>query len=78
MAEDHSSTCDPAVTERPSPAARLIILVGPDPPGDREAGSGPPGGRTGGPARKAPEPLEDADGLKTRSQEGNRRDQLNR
>lgn len=78
MAEDHSPTCDPAVTERPSPAARLIILVGgPDPPGGREAGSGPPGGRTGS-ARKAQEPLEDADGLKTRNQEGNGRDQLNR
>ena len=46
MAEDHSSTSDPAVTERPSAAAWLIIMVGPDPAGGRETESGPPGGQT--------------------------------
>lgn len=77
MAEDLSPTCDPAFTERPSPAARLIIVVGPDPPAGPETGSGPHGGRTRS-ARQAQEPPEDTDGLRARSQEGNRRDQLNR
>ena len=44
MAEDDSSTSDPAVTEWPSAAAGLIILVGPDPPGEPKTGSAPPGG----------------------------------
>ena len=48
MAEDDSSTSDPAVTERPSAAAGLIILVGPDQPGGRRTGSGPTGGRRAG------------------------------
>jgi hypothetical protein len=77
MAEDHSPACDPAGAERPSAAARLIIMVGPDPPAGREPGSGPLGGRAGS-ARQAQEPMEDIDGLKARGQEGSRRDQLNR
>ncbi len=77
MAEDLSPTSDPAAAERPSPAARLIIMVGPDPPGGCEAGSGPPGSRTRS-ARPAQEPLEDAGGLKARGREGAWCDQLNR
>ncbi len=71
MAEDDSSTSDPAVTEWPSAAAGLIILVGPDPPrepktgsgppGERKTESGPPGGRAR-PARQVQELLEDPDG----------------
>ena len=59
MAEDASPSSDPAVTERPSPAAWLIIVVGPDPPGGRKAGSRPHG-RRGKPARRAQEPRKDA------------------
>ena len=63
MADDLSPTSDPAVTEWPSPAARLIIMVGPDPPGGHETGSGPPGSRTRS-ARQAQEPPEDTGGVK--------------
>ena len=71
MAEDDSSTSDPAVTEWPSAAAGLIILVGPDPPGEPKTGSAPPGGsKTGSgppggrarPARQLQELREDPDG----------------
>ena len=61
MAEDDSSTSDPAVTEWPSAAAGLIILVGPDPPREPKTGSGPPGGRAR-PARQLQELREDPDG----------------
>jgi hypothetical protein len=69
MAADRSHSSDPAVTERPSAAARLIIKVGPDPPGEREAGSAPPSGTR--PARQAWESPDEADGPRARSQ-GNR------
>jgi hypothetical protein len=68
MAEDLSPSSDPAVTEWPSPAARLIIKIGPDPPGVRKAGSAPPSGTR--PARQAQEPLDEADGPRARGQEG--------
>jgi hypothetical protein len=78
MAKDLSPTYDPDGFERPSPAASLIIItVGPDPPERREAGGEPPGGRTQ-PGGQAQELQEDADGPGAHSQEGNRRDQLNR
>ena len=77
MAEDLSRSSDPAVAERPSPAARLIIMVGPDPPGGHKAGNGTPGGRAR-PARQAREPRKDAEAPKTHGREGERRDQLNR
>jgi hypothetical protein len=77
MAEDLSRSSDPAITEQPSPAARLIIMVGPDPPGEHNAGNGTPG-RRARPARQAWEPRKDAEAPKARGQEGERRDQLNR
>jgi hypothetical protein len=39
MAEELSPANDPAVTERPSPAAGLIIIVGPDPARGTESGN---------------------------------------
>lgn len=76
MAEDLSPSSDPAVTEWPSPAAKLIIKIGPDPPRRRKAGSAPPSGP--GPAGQAQEPLDEAAGPMARGAEGPTGDQLNR
>jgi hypothetical protein len=91
MAEDLSPTCDPALTEQPSPAARLIIMVGPDPPRGREAEGRALDGRirpaghaqetqedTDGPGAHTQEPGAHSQGSGAHRREGTRRDQLNR
>jgi hypothetical protein len=77
MAEELSPANDPAVTERPSRAAGLIIIVGPDPPEARKAATRAPAGHTRS-AGGAREPPKDAEGRQAHSQEGDPRDQLNR
>jgi hypothetical protein len=74
MAEDLSPTHDPPLTEWPSPAARLTIMVGPDPPGGGTADGRPLDGRTP-PARRAQELLADADGPAAVRQEPGAHDQ---
>ena len=91
MAEDLSPTHDPPLTEWPSPAARLIIMVGPDPPGGRTADGTPPDGRTPptrhaqelqadayGPGELSQEPGAHSHGAGAHRREGHRGDQSNR